>query len=218
MTETATAERSTEACRRPGRQPMPEAERCRLLTEAAETVFLRDGYLAASMDDVARCAGMSKRTLYQHYPSKAALFEATIEAMLAPLSFDTELEREPDLARALVGIVEAAGRHLLALRQHALFRLVISEVPRSPELAEAFHRATFGRGASALERRLAGEIRAGRLRIADAREAANMLFGMSFGATHIQALLGLRALPDESEIARLSQAAVSVFLRGALVR
>ncbi len=207
---------TVEACRRPGRQPMPEAERCRLLCEAAEAVFLRDGYLAASMDDVARAAGMSKRTLYQHYPSKAALFEATVGTMFAPLSLDTDLEREPDLERALAGIVEAAGRHLLAARQHALLRLVISEVQRSPELAEAFNRVVLAKGASALERRLQAEIEAGRLRLTDAKAAATMLFGMSFGVTHIQALLGTRDLPEAAEIAALAHEAVAVFLRGTL--
>ena len=68
------------------RRRLSETDRCRLLREAAGEVFLRDGYAAAHMDEVARGAGMSKRTLYQHYASKAALFEVVMEDWLAPMA------------------------------------------------------------------------------------------------------------------------------------
>jgi AcrR family transcriptional regulator len=206
----------TEEPRRPGRCRMPEAERCRILRDAAAEVFLRDGYAAANMDEVARRAGMSKRTLYQLYPSKTALFEATIGAALAPLHLDTELEREPDLEQALAGILEAAGRHLLALRQNAIFRLVIAEGQRSPELAEALHRVILGHGTSPLQRRIATEMVRGRLRFEDAEAGARALYGMALAPVQMMMLLGLREPPEEGEIRRLTQRAVAIFLHGAL--
>lgn len=201
--------------RKPGRRPMPEAERRGLLRDAATTIFLRDGYTAASMADVASMAGMSKRTLYRAFPSKEDLFEDTIVAVLAPLRIDASLEQEPDLALALQGILEAAGRHLLAQRQTALFRLVIAEVPRCPELAERWHRALVSRGASSLERRLAVEIAAARLRLAEPRVAARMLYGMALGAAQIRLLLGVAPPPCGSELQDMIKAAVLVFLEGA---
>jgi TetR/AcrR family transcriptional regulator of autoinduction and epiphytic fitness len=194
-----------------------EADRCRTMREAAEMVFLREGYSATSMDKVARNAGMSKRTLYQHYPSKAALFEAVIETALAPLHMDTTLEDEPDLASALIGMLDAAARHLLAPRQAAIFRLVIAETNRSPELAEAFHRSGPGRGANSLQRRIVIEKERGRLRVDDPREAASMLYGMAIGALQMRMLLGLRGPPTDSEIAQRVHIAVETFLNGALV-
>lgn len=202
--------------RKPGRDPMPEAMRARLVCDAAAHVFLRDGYVASRMDDVARVAGMSKRTLYQLYPSKAALFEATIADVLAPLHLDTEMERDPDLRRSLNGILLAAAQHLLSPAQSAIFRLVIAEGHRSPELAEAFHRVKLSRGASALQRRLAVEIQAGRLKLADAGEASRMLFGMVCGATQMMMLLGVCAAPETTDLAVLVRDAVEVFLGGAL--
>lgn len=195
---------------------MPEQDRGRLLCEAAESVFIRDGYAAASMDEVARQAGMSKRTLYQVFPSKAALFEATIAAAVAPLHLDTELERESDLGIALSGILEASARHLLSLRQTAIFRLMISEGQRSPELAEALHRVIIGRGASALQRRLATAMRDGEVRLDDAAMAARFLFGMAVGPIQIKMLLGLRDAPDEAEVASTARLAVTVFLHGVM--
>ena len=198
---------------------LSEAERHRALREAAETVFLNKGYAAAHMDDVAQAAGMSKRTLYQIFPSKAALFEAVVESYLAPLRIDTAaLEDEPDIATALTATLEAAARHLLAPRQSGILRLVIAEVNRSPELADAFHRAGPGCGASSLERLIAAEAAKGRLRVSDPQCAASMLYAMAIGATHIKMLLGLRDPPDEAEISRQVREAVAVFLDGARVR
>ncbi len=199
------------------RRRLSEEDRCRLLRESAAVVFLRDGYAAAHMDEVARGAGMSKRTLYQLYPSKAALFEAVMEDCLAPFGVDMAMERHPDLGTALRGMLEGLIRHLFEPRQVAIFRLVIAEVKRSPELADAFHRAGPGRGAGSLERRLAAEIDQGRLRLTDARDAARMLFGMTIGTVHMFLLLGLQGPPDAADVTRLVAGAVETFLRGALV-
>jgi len=197
---------------------MPEAERRQRLCEAAAAVFLRDGYTAASMDEVARAAGMSKRTLYQVFSSKAALFEETIAATVAPIALDTELEREPDLRRALTGILTAAGNHLLAERQIGIFRLVIGERHWSPELAEVTHRVLMSRGSSALERRLVAEVAVGRLNLAHPQAAARMLYGMVLGSAQIRMLLGVRHAIEPAEIAGLAEAAVSLFLDGAAAR
>jgi AcrR family transcriptional regulator len=199
------------------RAAMPEAERRQRLCEAAAGVFLRDGYAAASMDEVARTAGMSKRTLYHVFPSKAALFEATIAATLVPIALDTDLEREPDLRRALTGILVAAAEHLLAERQIGIFRLVIGERHCSPEIAKATHRVLTSRGSSALERRLAAESAVGRLRFASPGAAARMLYGMVLGSAQMRLLLGVREPLKPDEIATLAQEAVSLFLDGAAV-
>ena len=197
------------------RAAMPEAERRQRLLEAAACAFLRDGYAAASMDEVARAAGMSKRTLYQVFPSKAALFEETIAATLAPIALSTDLEREPDLKRALTAILVAAANHLLAERQIGIFRLVIGERHCSPELAEATHRVLTSRGSSALERRLKAEAVAGRLNLAHPEVAARMLYGMVLGSTQMRLLLGVRCPPQHAEIAALAEEAVGIFLDGA---
>ncbi|HMR33680.1 MAG TPA: TetR/AcrR family transcriptional regulator [Geminicoccaceae bacterium] len=186
------------------------------MRKAAESVFTRLGYIAATMDDVARAAGMSKRTLYQLFPSKAALLEAVIEAHLAPLHISSELEDEPDLEAALTGMLKSIARHLLSPAQLGIFRLIAAEATRSPELAAAFHRAGPARGASAVERRLVREVAEGRLRVSSPRAAVGMLFAMAFGTTQIGALLGRPDLPDAAEIDRHVHETVAVFLRGAL--
>ncbi len=194
---------------------MPEGARRAALMEAAASVFIRDGYAAASMDRVAAEAGMSKRTLYRLFPSKAALFEATIHDSLAPTPFDPAHAHAPDPRTALTGILEASGRHLLAWRRTGILRLVIAEQARTPELAETVHRVLVRRGATALQRVIAAEMERGRLRPGDPEATGRMLYGMAFGSTQIRLLLGVRQLPSAEEIVELARDAVEVFLNGA---
>ncbi|MGL5856866.1 MAG: TetR/AcrR family transcriptional regulator [Angustibacter sp.] len=62
---------------RPGRLPRT-ARRAQLLG-AAQEVFVRCGYHAAAMDDIAEQAGVSKPVLYQHFPSKLELYLALLD-------------------------------------------------------------------------------------------------------------------------------------------
>ena len=75
----------------------PESARRHQLIEVAEEIFLERGYHAATVDDIARRAGMSKKTIYVMFESKAALFDALLSARLAPLA-----EPIPDDGRSLL--------------------------------------------------------------------------------------------------------------------
>jgi AcrR family transcriptional regulator len=191
-----------------------EGDRTRLVREAAEEVFLRDGYAAATMDDVARRAGMSKRTLYQLFPSKAALFEAMLGMHLAPFHIDLPIEQEPDLVAALSAHLGAFGRHFLTARQSGIFRLIVAEVHRSPELADAVYRAGPGAGTTALERRVAAEMARGTLRPGDPKAVADLLLAMAFSNVFIEMLLGLRGPPEAAEIERRLRDGIATFLHG----
>src|SRR5215470_1355362 len=117
---------------------LSEAERRLRLIDAAEDVFLAAGFADATMDQVAERAGMSKKTLYQHFATKEALFAA----MIAERKAD-DGERSPqEVLEAFMGRV---AHFCLAPRQIAMHRLVVAEATRSPELARAFMAAGEGR-------------------------------------------------------------------------
>jgi AcrR family transcriptional regulator len=74
----AVSHRSTRRLRRAGTRGMPRADRERLILDVAGTVFARDGYHAASMEEIAATADVSKPMLYAYFASKDGLYRAYI--------------------------------------------------------------------------------------------------------------------------------------------
>jgi AcrR family transcriptional regulator len=112
------------------------------LMDAAATVFARRGYVAASLDEVAEEAGLTKGAVYSNFASKEELFEAVIEDRLnEPMkhaadvidrSAGTTEELAMAGARAFVDVVQQEREvFLLALEMNI-------HVARHPELAPAF--------------------------------------------------------------------------------
>ncbi|GAA3610861.1 TetR/AcrR family transcriptional regulator [Marihabitans asiaticum] len=61
-------------------QRLPRAERRAQLLQAAQEIFVRQGYHSAAMEDIAEHAGVSKPVLYQHFPGKLELYLALLES------------------------------------------------------------------------------------------------------------------------------------------
>jgi AcrR family transcriptional regulator len=58
---------------------LPRLARRRQLLNAAQEVFVENGYHAAAMDEIAERAGVSKPVLYQHFPGKLELYLALLD-------------------------------------------------------------------------------------------------------------------------------------------
>lgn len=132
------------------------AERKRLeILEAATEVFLRQGYLGTSMDEVAAAAHASKQTVYKHFADKERLFAAIVVQTVNEIS-DPNNEEVRALAHSddLETDLTALARHQLArvmtARLMRLRRLVIGESSRFPELGRLFYEAGAGRTITAL--------------------------------------------------------------------
>lgn len=65
---------------RPRSVRLPRSARKAQLLEVALDVFVEQGYHAASMDEIAERAGVSKPVLYQHFPGKLDLYLALLES------------------------------------------------------------------------------------------------------------------------------------------
>jgi AcrR family transcriptional regulator len=59
---------------------LPKSQRRDQLVDVARSVFVEQGYHAASMEIIAETAGVSKPLLYQHFPSKLDLYLALLDA------------------------------------------------------------------------------------------------------------------------------------------
>jgi AcrR family transcriptional regulator len=195
-----------------------QAERREKLIEAAEQVFVETGYGAANVDDIARRAGMSKKTIYQIFDTKETLFAAVIAARRAALASTIEAEgcNETDSPETVLRhFLSGVARFVLAPRQAALYRLVIAESQRAPELAHAFYREGPTKARIALTQWLARQHEASVLHVPDPASAAGMLFSMVIADPQMRLLIGESREPSEETIKERVDQAVEIFLNGA---
>ncbi|MEO3477435.1 TetR/AcrR family transcriptional regulator [Phaeobacter sp. CAU 1743] len=109
--------------------------------EGAREVFMADGFEGASVDDIARAAGVSKATLYSYFPDKRLLFMEVAR---------NECARQADAPMDLAGacctprdVLCAAGRHILSVSLSEfglrMFRICVAEADRFPDLGRQFY-------------------------------------------------------------------------------
>lgn len=196
-------------------RPRGQTRRAQIL-DAATKVFVENGYGAATIDIVASRAGASKATIYSFFGGKEGLFTAIIE------------ERAERILAALphVGIdhvdvrttlTEIGRRYMLvAMSPDAigLYRLILAEGVRFPELARTFYRI----GPERVSERVASLLRAWRrqrlITVDDAYLAAAQFLDAVRGELHLRAVAGVP--PDHlgDAIERNVHHAVHIFWNG----
>jgi AcrR family transcriptional regulator len=133
--------------KKPGRKVDP-ARRKEAILAAALTVFAERGYEAARLDDVAARAGVAKGTLYLYFKDKETLFEELLRGSVAPiLEAVTALSEAPDMPfeQALDTLYGYFEKEVLGTDRKLLMRLVLTEGPRFPRIAEAHYRNVVSR-------------------------------------------------------------------------
>ncbi len=115
-------------------------QRRRAFLDAAADVFLEQGYEAASVNEVVRRASGSLATLYAQFGNKDGLFWAMVEE--ATLNFaevlKCETRRDRPLEEGLQAIGEQYLTRMLMPRSLALFRIMIGEAQKFPDMAARF--------------------------------------------------------------------------------
>ncbi|MQY06393.1 TetR/AcrR family transcriptional regulator [Actinomadura macrotermitis] len=193
-------------------------KRCAILAGAL-TIFARDGYTRAGIDAIAAEAGVSTRTIYNHFQDKAGLFQAVIQDSATRVAdaqiaiVDRHLRKVTDLEADLV----AFGRDWVTAGQtehaahSALVRQVNAESGHVPQAAiEAWQEAGPLRVRGALAARLEELARQGLLKAGDPRRAALHL--MILTATSNPSYRGARL--SEAEAEEMVTAGVRAFLYG----
>ncbi|GAL28202.1 transcriptional regulator TetR family [Vibrio variabilis] len=106
---------------------------------AAKSIFLSDGYSAASMDKVASQAKLTKQTLYRYFPSKIELFHAALENIGQSYNerYSQHLALE-NTRNALIAFATEFMKFHLSQEHIATMRLLIAEVNQAPEIVESF--------------------------------------------------------------------------------
>ncbi len=193
----------------------PCSPKRRAVLDAAAHLFIAQGYGAVSMEAIARAAGVSKATLYAHFGSKDQLFATIIgdacrlkqewQELLSPQSVDIRATLSR-MGRRVLGF-------LVGPEAIAIYRVVIAEGARFPELGRAFYEG----GTGTFRRMFAGwlmeQTAAGRLEVTDPLMAADQLIALIKSGVYVRAMLGVPPPPTQAEIEATADAAADTFMK-----
>jgi AcrR family transcriptional regulator len=117
------------------------------ILDAALDEFSARGFAATRLDDVAKRADVAKGTIYLHFKDKESLFQELIRSKMAPVVGTLEATFAADLPLRLVidKAIDVFVREVYGSHRKDLIRLIISEGPRFPALAEFYYREVLSR-------------------------------------------------------------------------
>ncbi len=185
------------------------------ILDAATALFYERGIAATSMEAVAERAGVSKMTVYGHFPDKPALLEATFERNIAEIRLP-ELADQADLAASLAALIGFGERLISFLTRPEIVkggRLMAASAVEHPALAAAF----FAAGPATMVGAVAAFLRSLESRhllaIGDPDLAAEQLIGAWLGLSQVKQNLGVAGPPSAEEISRRVRRATETFWR-----
>ncbi|WKG04043.1 TetR/AcrR family transcriptional regulator [Mycolicibacterium sp. HK-90] len=204
---------------RRGRPTQAEAKALDLtVRKAAVETFIQSGYDGATMEAIAKAAGITKRSLYARYADKHALFVDVIPWALSRFEDDRSdvFLKEADLETALVAVGRAALKRAVNPENVRLKRIAMNEVGRFPEFnvtAESMMWSGRQRVVTELLRRHEAN---GEIKVDDVELAAEHFLAMVEALPARFADFGIYRSKAQNE--RHLQQAVSLFLRGVVPR
>lgn len=185
------------------------------ILDAAITKFLELGYDRTSLEAIATAAAVSTGTLFKHFPTKASLFGAIMARAWENDAGSAPVSPPPgDPKAALTAIGQDYARLLSGPGVAALFRLVIAEAPRFPEIGRELYERGKAPYLTRIHQYLVGEVKAGTLLVADEQlsRCAREFLGMINDQVFWPRFLVVDLLISEEEVAAVVASAVETFL------
>jgi AcrR family transcriptional regulator len=182
--------------------------------EGAREVFLRDGFEGASVDEIAKVAGVSKATLYSYFPDKAVLFReiATNQCDRMADEILAMLTEDCPLREALLIAAERLASFLVSDVAQGVFRICVAERDRFPELGAAFYEAGPRMGRDRMAAFLECAVADGALQIDDVKMAAEQFSELCKSTIWNKAVFGIQSEFSQEEIRNVAENAVETFL------
>ncbi|MEE1788986.1 TetR/AcrR family transcriptional regulator [Streptomyces sp. SP17BM10] len=190
------------------------------ITRAATAVFGREGYVRASMDAIAAEAGVSKRTVYNHFADKETLFLSVALASSAELTatirelVDRHLGKIVDLRQDLTDFAVDRAHAVLSAGDHgALGRAIRAEVANIPaDVLEAWLEAGPIASLRDIAEKFAALAGRGLLAVDDPALAAEQFTLLTFHGVADRSFWGALPVPDQ-EVERIAAVGVDAFLK-----
>ena len=189
------------------------------VVDAARTLFLRNGYTNTTVEDIAALAGLTKRTVYNNYADKDALFtQIVVDTIAFAEEFARGLHAEfppaitaAELRTALDDLGQRLALGIIRAEVIALRRLLIGEGRAFPALAREYFERAPGQVIDALASRFRYLAEAGLLRVTDAHRAAAQFAYLVAGEPLDRAML-VGTVPPKEEVIMCAREGVETFV------
>lgn len=184
------------------------------VVDGAREIFLRDGFEGASVDDIARAAGVSKATLYSYFPDKRLLFmevatrQCKEQARTSIESIDSSQPPRDVLRR----VAHQFLGFIYSDMGQRIFRICVAEADRFPQLGQEFYHSGPMIMRAAMVDYLRQAVDRGELRIDDFDLAADQFAELCKADLWPKLVFGIIQSVSDDEKARVIDGAVSTFL------
>ncbi|WP_430448603.1 TetR/AcrR family transcriptional regulator [Rhodophyticola sp.] len=194
-----------------------ERSRAKIVAAAAD-VFLKEGFLGATMDQIALQADVSVQTIYSRFQNKETLFHEVVDALAggATRKINRDVDELPDEIDPEVWLRRFAIKQLqtvLTPRLMQLRRMVIGESGRFPELGVALYKEGPGRAIERLTEAFTHFATTGELSMTDPKLAAEQFNWLLMGGPTSEAMyLGDAAIPGKRRMEKHAEQTVDLFM------
>lgn len=204
--------------RGPGRLSAEETAKLEdRLLDAAQEVFLEQGFDRSTMDAIAKAAGATRKTVYARYANKGEIFAAVIARLLNANTIMPTLDLATDIKdpRArLLKLAQASIDFVSAPQMARINRLLFAETYQTPELAKLAVEL-YDRQIAAVQAALETLKAEGHLPNLPESRIAAVLFIESVSSTpRLRAVFGPSATLPKKQVVTFTEMAVDVFMAG----
>ena len=194
-------------------RPKDLEKRAKIL-QAAKSIFLKMGYHATNMNQIAKEAGVTKLTVYNHFQDKANLFicaiEESCEESIRAKQF--ELTPESDFRQALYLMCQRALSIIYlpeAMKlDRVLFELAAEQNPLTQQFFDASHTRMCHVWCDFFEQAITLNF----IQADDPLKQTELIVALMLGRRHHKVLLGLDSVPTTVEIEQMIEQAIELFL------
>jgi AcrR family transcriptional regulator len=186
----------------------------RQILDGAYRLFMRQGFDATSMGDIAKEAGVSKGTLYVYFDSKERLFHELVREekdRQFPVIFAVNSD-DGDVRATLTGVGRSFARFVVAPHVVMAMRTVIAMSERMPDIGAEFYDHGAEQCAGVLAQYFQRKVKAGALAIVDVELAASQFLELAQTTLSRPLLFGAQEPPSEEHIDAVVKSAVDMFL------
>ncbi len=148
------------------------------LLAAALDLFVERGFASTRLEDVARCAGVSKGTLYLYFENKEELFKAVVRNSIVPVLGEAEhsvAEFEGHSADLLRSVMKSWWARIGDTKASGIVKLVMAEAGNFPELAQFYQDEVVTRGTQLIRSLLERGIARAEFRAVDVVQATQVM-------------------------------------------